>query len=116
VFVVDKDDHVAYREIQPGDLQGNLRVVKSGLHAGDRIVVNGTQRVRPGAQVRAHMVPMGDGDASGAPVADDAQADKQAQLDGAKQKHAEPQAQKGTQTGTQTQAQAQPRTKARKDS
>ena len=112
VFVVDKDDHVAYREIQPGDLQGNLRVVKSGLHAGDRIVVNGTQRVRPGAQVRAHMVPMGEGDANSAPVADDAQADKQAQLDGTKQKHTEPQAQKGT----QTQAQAQPRTKARKDS
>jgi multidrug efflux system membrane fusion protein len=112
VFVVDKDDHVAYREIQPGDLQGKLRVVKSGLHAGDRIVVNGTQRVRPGAQVRAHMVPMGEGDANSAPVADDAQADKQAQLDGAKQKHTEPQAQKGT----QTQAQAQPRTKARKDS
>jgi multidrug efflux system membrane fusion protein len=106
VFVVDKDDHVAYREIQPGDLQGNLRVVKGGLHAGDRIVVNGTQRVRPGAQVRAHMVPMGDGDANGAPVADDAQAEKQALLNGSKQKHAEPQAQ----------AQAQPRTKARKDS
>ncbi|CAG9254844.1 MULTISPECIES: efflux RND transporter periplasmic adaptor subunit [Paraburkholderia] len=106
VFVVDKDDHVAYREIQPGDLQGNLRVVKGGLHAGDRIVVNGTQRVRPGAQVRAHMVPMGDGDANSAPVADDAQAEKQALLNGSKQKHAEPQAQ----------AQAQPRTKARKDS
>ncbi|CAD6536587.1 efflux RND transporter periplasmic adaptor subunit [Paraburkholderia sabiae] len=105
VFVVDKDDHVAYREIQQGDLQGSLRVVKSGLHAGDRIVVNGTQRVRPGAQVRAHMVPMGDGDANSAPVADDAKAEKQAQLDGTK-KHTEP----------QTQAQAQPRAKTRKDS
>jgi len=99
------DDYVAYREIQQGDLQGSLRVVKSGLHAGDRIVVNGTQRVRPGAQVRAHMVPMGDGDANSAPVADDAKAEKQAQLDGSK-KHTEP----------QTQAQAQPRAKTRKDS
>jgi multidrug efflux system membrane fusion protein len=68
--VVDKNDHVAYREITPGGLQGNLRVVKGGLQAGDRIVVNGTQRVRPNEQIKAHMVPMtGDGDANGAPVA-----------------------------------------------
>jgi membrane fusion protein, multidrug efflux system len=87
VFVVDKDDHVVYREIQQGDLQGNLRVVKGGLHAGDRIVVNGTQRVRPGAQIRAHMVPMnGDADANNAPLADDAKAEKQAQLDASKKK------------------------------
>jgi multidrug efflux system membrane fusion protein len=111
VFVVDKDDHVQYRELQVGNLQGNLRVVKSGVQATDRIVVNGTQRVRPGAQIRAHMVPMGEGDGGGAPVADDAQADKQAQLDTSKQKHTEPQAQ--TQ---QPQAQAQPRAKAHKDS
>ncbi|MBN3758684.1 efflux RND transporter periplasmic adaptor subunit [Paraburkholderia sp. Tr-20389] len=111
VFVVDKDDHVQYREIQLGDLQGALRVVKGGLHAGDRIVVNGTQRVRPGAQIRAHVVPMGAGDANSAPVADDAQADKQAQLDGSK-KHNEPQAQ----SNQQTQAQAQPHAKTRKDS
>src|SRR6201996_4928614 len=96
VFVVDKDDHVAYREIQQGDLQGNLRVVKSGLHAGDRIVVNGTQRVRPGAQIRAHLVPMGgDSDANSAPLAADAPAEKQAQLDTSK-KHTEPQAQSAT--------------------
>jgi multidrug efflux system membrane fusion protein len=39
-------------------MQGNLRVVKDGLKPGDRIVVNGVQRVRPGDAVRAHMVPM----------------------------------------------------------
>jgi multidrug efflux system membrane fusion protein len=70
VFVVDKDNHVAYREVQVGGQQGNLRVVVDGLKPGDRIVVNGTQRVRPGAEVRAHMVPMtGDSDANGAPLA-----------------------------------------------
>ncbi|HEY3600036.1 MAG TPA: efflux RND transporter periplasmic adaptor subunit [Paraburkholderia sp.] len=70
VFVVDKNSHVVYREVSLGSLQGNLRVVKGGLQSGDRIVVNGTQRVRPGDQVRAHMVPMtGDGDENGAPVA-----------------------------------------------
>ncbi|MGF6597311.1 multidrug efflux system membrane fusion protein [Paraburkholderia sp. GAS448] len=70
VFVVDKDNHVAYREVQVGGQQGNLRVVVDGLKPGDRIVVNGTQRVRPGAEVRAHMVPMtGDSDPNGAPLA-----------------------------------------------
>jgi multidrug efflux system membrane fusion protein len=128
VFVVDKDEHVAYREVQLGDLQGNLRVVKSGLQPGDRIVVNGTQRVRPGAQIRAHMVAMGSGDADSASVADDAKAEKDAQLDATKQKHTEPQAQattepttqpakqSTTQSATQTQAQSQPRAKTHKAS
>jgi membrane fusion protein, multidrug efflux system len=70
VFVVDKDNHVVYREVQVGGQQGNLRVVTGGLKSGDRIVVNGTQRVRPGAEVRAHMVPMtGDGDPNATPLA-----------------------------------------------
>ena len=70
VFVVDKSDQVVYREVQLGAMQGGLRVVKSGLQNGDRIVVNGTQRVRPGETVRAHAVPMnGDEDADSASVA-----------------------------------------------
>lgn len=60
VLVVDSQGRVAYREVQLGAEQGNLRVIKAGLSAGDRIVVNGIQRVRPGQTVRAHMVPMTD--------------------------------------------------------
>ncbi|MDE1179688.1 efflux RND transporter periplasmic adaptor subunit [Paraburkholderia sp.] len=75
VLVVDKDNHVAYREIVPGSMQGNLRVVKGGLKSGDRIVVNGTQRVRPGDAIRAHMVPMnGDANPDGTDVANAAKA------------------------------------------
>lgn len=72
VFVLDKQDHVTYREVQIGAQHGNQRVIVGGLQASDRVVVNGTQRVRPGEQVKVHMVPMtggGDGD-SAAPVAD----------------------------------------------
>jgi multidrug efflux system membrane fusion protein len=70
VLVVDQSDRVAYREISLGAMQGNLRVVKGGLKAGDRIVVNGTQRVRPGDTVHAHAVPMnGDDDQDSASVA-----------------------------------------------
>ncbi|MBB5458521.1 multidrug efflux system membrane fusion protein [Paraburkholderia sp. Clong3] len=58
VLVVDQGNHVVYRGITTGSMQGNLRVVKDGLKPGDRIVVNGVQRVRPGDTVRAHMVPM----------------------------------------------------------
>jgi len=104
VFVVDQDNHVAYREVQLGNLQGSLRVVNGGLKAGDRIVVNGTQRVRPGAEVRAHMVPMtGDSDSNDASVA---------------QTPAQPQApaQKPTPQPTQKQAQTQTHVKAAKNS
>jgi membrane fusion protein, multidrug efflux system len=70
VLVVDQGNHVVYREIAVGGMQGNLRVVKDGLKASDRIVVNGIQRIRPGDTVRAHMVPMTtDQDPNGAPLA-----------------------------------------------
>jgi membrane fusion protein, multidrug efflux system len=35
-----------------------LRVVDSGLKAGERIVVNGLQRIRPGDPVEPHVVQM----------------------------------------------------------
>jgi multidrug efflux system membrane fusion protein len=78
VLVVDQGNHVVYREVSVGGMQGNLRVVKDGLKAGDRIVVNGIQRVRPGDTVRAHMVPMTtDQDPNSAPLAQTrAKADK----------------------------------------
>ncbi|HWX11806.1 MAG TPA: efflux RND transporter periplasmic adaptor subunit [Trinickia sp.] len=62
VLIVDGEGHVAYRTVSLGALHGNLRVVISGVHLGDRIVVSGIQRVRPGDTVHAHMVAMGSGD------------------------------------------------------
>ena len=52
VAVVGADDRVTIREITPGKLDGQLRVVTKGLAAGDRVVVSGLQRVRDGAVVR----------------------------------------------------------------
>lgn len=69
VYVVDGTGKVAYRTVQIGGQQGNLRVIAGGLQAGDHVIVNGTQRVRPGEAVRSHMVPMNgdpDGDAASA--------------------------------------------------
>jgi multidrug efflux system membrane fusion protein len=42
---------VAYRQVQLGTLSDGQRVVESGLNAGEKIVVNGLQRIRPGAVV-----------------------------------------------------------------
>jgi multidrug efflux system membrane fusion protein len=51
VLVVDADNKAEYREITLGASVDGLRVVTRGLKSGERIVVNGLQRVRPGALV-----------------------------------------------------------------
>ncbi len=58
VLVVAEDGTVAYRAIVPGAQQAGLRVVKSGLEPGERIVVNGLQHARPGSRVSPRTVAM----------------------------------------------------------
>lgn len=58
VYVVKPDNSLEYREIELGDLHEGLRVVKSGLASGERIVVNGLMRVRPGVTVDPQVVAM----------------------------------------------------------
>jgi len=53
VLVLKPDTTVEYRSIQPGRLVDGLRVVTSGLKSGDRVVINGLQRIRPGMKVAA---------------------------------------------------------------
>jgi RND family efflux transporter MFP subunit len=55
VYVVKPDSTVEYRAVQVGPLDEGLRVVNSGVAPGDRIVVDGLQRVRPGAKVVAQL-------------------------------------------------------------
>ncbi|TVV74378.1 efflux RND transporter periplasmic adaptor subunit [Sphingomonas solaris] len=52
VFVIGKNNIAAPRPVRLGELQGNEWVVREGLKAGDRVIVNGLQKVRPGAPVR----------------------------------------------------------------
>jgi multidrug efflux system membrane fusion protein len=59
VLVVDGEKKVLSRPVTLGPVIDGLRVVRSGLAAGELVVVNGLQRVRPGAQVNAAIVPMG---------------------------------------------------------
>ncbi|MFA6264925.1 MAG: efflux RND transporter periplasmic adaptor subunit [Pseudolabrys sp.] len=58
VLVVDKDKKAAYREVNLGSSADGLRVVSSGLAAGDQVIVSGLMRVRPGAPVEPKLVPM----------------------------------------------------------
>ena len=65
VFVVGADGKAEYRPVTLGPVVDGLRVVRSGVKPGEKIVVNGLQRVRPGAPVAPQIVPM----ESAAPVA-----------------------------------------------
>jgi multidrug efflux system membrane fusion protein len=61
VLVVDKDNKTAYRAVKTGAAQDGLVIVESGLEPGERIVVNGLQRVRPGDPVAPQIVSMENG-------------------------------------------------------
>jgi multidrug efflux system membrane fusion protein len=58
VLVVAEGNKAEYREVTLGASVDGLRVVNEGLKPGERIVVNGLQRVRPGALVQPQAVSM----------------------------------------------------------
>ena len=51
VYVVGPDDTVSVRTITLGPLDGDMYAVTSGLKPGDRVVVDGIDRLRDGAKV-----------------------------------------------------------------
>lgn len=58
VFIVGDDNKVAYREVKLGPIADGLRIVREGLKPGEKIVVNGLQRVKPGAEIKPEIVAM----------------------------------------------------------
>ena len=58
VLVVDATSRVQYREVTLGEEHDGLRVIQKGLQPGERIVVNGLQRVRPDDVVKVNAVAM----------------------------------------------------------
>lgn len=72
VMVVGADNKTEWREVTLGSSVNGLRQVTRGLQPGERIVVNGLQRVRPGMLVAPQ------------PVAMDAKSEVRAQGDAAK--------------------------------
>ncbi|HWJ96216.1 MAG TPA: efflux RND transporter periplasmic adaptor subunit [Telluria sp.] len=58
VYVVGAGNKAEYRPVVLGPTVDGLRIVRSGLKPGEQVVVNGLQRVQPGAPVAAQQVPM----------------------------------------------------------
>lgn len=52
VFVVDGEGTVVAKAVELGPLVGDLRVIRSGLAAKDRVIISGVQRARPGQKVQ----------------------------------------------------------------
>ena len=53
VLVVDADNVVRQKYVTLGQIDGGLRVIKDGLAADDRVIVNGLMRARPGPEGHA---------------------------------------------------------------
>jgi membrane fusion protein (multidrug efflux system) len=58
VYVVGKDNAVEQRRVQLGPSRDGAVTVKSGVAVGDRVIVQGQQRVRPGAKVNPQPMPV----------------------------------------------------------
>jgi RND family efflux transporter MFP subunit len=68
VYVVDAKNIVAIRRVTLGRLIDGLRVVRSGIDGNEKIVVDGVQRVRPGAPVTPHLIDLEVATATPAPA------------------------------------------------
>jgi multidrug efflux pump subunit AcrA (membrane-fusion protein) len=55
VLVVDDGGVARQRYVIPAQLEDGLRVIRDGLAASDRVIVNGLMRARPGMKVAAEV-------------------------------------------------------------
>jgi RND family efflux transporter MFP subunit len=69
VLVVGPGDTLTYRPVVTGRLIDGLRIIDSGLQPGERVVVNGLMRVRPGMKVALQLADMTASDSAAAPAA-----------------------------------------------
>jgi len=58
LLVVDEKNTAEYRAVKLGVLEGQLRVIEEGIKPGEKIIVDGLQRVRPGMTVAPKLVEM----------------------------------------------------------
>lgn len=58
VLVLDQNNTVQYRPVTLGEKVNGLRIIADGLHPGERIVIKGLQRVRPGTPVNPQTAEM----------------------------------------------------------
>ena len=70
VMVVGPNDVVAARVVQPGALLDGLRIIRGGLDANDRVIIQGLQRATPGAKVTPRLGRIQPPDPAAAPAVD----------------------------------------------
>jgi membrane fusion protein (multidrug efflux system) len=69
VGVLKPDDTVEIRQVKTGVRIGMLWEIESGLAPGDRVIVEGLQKVRPGMKVTPSLVPVDESAPPGVPTA-----------------------------------------------
>jgi RND family efflux transporter MFP subunit len=52
VYVVGSDNKVEFRNVTAGSSYGELRIITEGVKAGEKVVVNGLQKLKPGMTVK----------------------------------------------------------------
>ena len=67
VAVVDGEGNAKFKSVKPGERIGKLWVIESGLAPGDRVIVEGIQKVKDGQAVAATEVPLEPDEASAPP-------------------------------------------------
>ncbi len=58
VYVVKDDGTVSMRQVKPGPSEGALTAIESGVAPGERVVVDGLDRLREGARVELAQRPV----------------------------------------------------------
>jgi membrane fusion protein, multidrug efflux system len=58
VVVIGQDNIAAFRPVGLGTLNAGMQVISKGLAAGERVVVDGLLKVRPGEKVDPKPVPI----------------------------------------------------------
>lgn len=51
VYVVNDKQEAEYREVTLGEMEDGLRIITTGLEAGETIIANGLTKIRPGAKI-----------------------------------------------------------------
>jgi len=69
VAVVKPDDTIEMRVVKPAERIGSLIILDSGLKPGERVVVEGLQKVRAGIKVKPQLVPLEEAPAAPSPSA-----------------------------------------------
>ena len=89
VYVVKDDKTAELRTVSAGHVLGDQWIIRNGLKAGEKVIVEGFQKVRPGAPVEPADWKVADAQPAGAKPADAKPAAEQPGTDGAAAKPAE---------------------------